>query len=511
MPVARLLGKTVRSLLARRGFALSRLDPGAPATLEGYVAALPSRGLAPAAVIVADADPEPLKIFLARFRPDQTRFHSGPRLTLGDPPAAPFLFESDNDNLAHADRTQLVAFFRTAGIVILRAQLAQFHRGEADAADLGTDMAAHGLALRDVIHSAPSNPVRGATGNLYLVFERVRPEATGADSHGRRYRVGEATSHLTTPILGRSSLVRLTGRGSHGFAAGICNPGAIEHDGRTLLLARGETLPWPVQRQDPAGFVQSCRPTLLTLGDDRLVAGASPVTLTTTADRRRTRFEDFRLFEHQGRVYSNHSVLELDPRPERIVRPERLRTSVGISRFDPEKGSLTHLGAPALGRPLGRLEKNWAMVSTGDRVHLIYSFNPYRLYTSTRFPELTFAAAAERALTLPIPDDGLPLRNSINPVPYDSGHLLHVVHKVYPGKQYVFWAVLLDRATLLPTRIVARPVLRAGASAAAAIVYACAAVARPEHIELFAGLDDCGIGSWRLERAELDRRWSPIH
>ena len=44
---------------------------------------------------------------------------------------------------------------------------------------------------------------------------------------------------------------------------------------------------------------------------------------------------------------------------------------------------------------------------------------------------------------------------------------LHIVHKAYSGKQYIFWGMLIDKATLAPIRMTARPLFRAGPSGSA--------------------------------------------
>jgi hypothetical protein len=126
------------------------------------------------------------------------------------------------------------------------------------------------------------------------------------------------------------------------------------------------------------------------------------------------------------------------------------------------------------------------------------------------FPELDFNCICERDLQINLPDDGLPFRNSINPIPYDEQHLLHIVHKVFPTKRYVFWAVLIDKRTLQPTMITARPLLSARSSASASMIYASSATCLGDELVVFAGIDDCGIGAWRISKTELPQHWVSI-
>jgi hypothetical protein len=250
---------------------------------------------------------------------------------------------------------------------------------------------------------------------------------------------------------------------------------------------------------------------MLTLGTDLRIAARTEVRWADAPAYAGCRFEDFRLFRHQGRLYSNHTYIRgnggLSGR--KPVRPERLQTSVGISRLETEGALLTPLGPAQLDRPVERVEKNWAMCSSGDRVHLIYSFSPYRLFAAQAFPDLQFAFVAERTPRFPFADDGISFRNSINPVPWDSRHLLHIVHKAYPEKRYVFWAVLLDKDTLLPVQFSRRPLV-SDRSSAGSITYVCSAVCHKDDLLLFGGIDDCSIGAWRIRKADLEPHWRAI-
>jgi len=150
------------------------------------------------------------------------------------------------------------------------------------------------------------------------------------------------------------------------------------------------------------------------------------------------------------------------------------------------------------------------MFTDGERMFLLYSFSPYVLLSTDDWPGLKFTSVREKAFPSDLDSDGLPLRNSINPVDYDADHWLHIAHKVHPDKRYSFWAVLIDKQTLLPAKISDRPLLRAGASAPASTVYACSAICRAEDLFVFAGIDDCAAGTWRLARSTLDRHWTPM-
>ena len=145
-----------------------------------------------------------------------------------------------------------------------------------------------------------------------------------------------------------------------------------------------------------------------------------------------------------------------------------------------------------------------------QQLYLLYSFKPYHLLRADRWPELDFATTLNQDLQLPLAKDGMPIRNSVNPVDYDAEHFLHVVHKVYPGKQYAFWAVLIGKETLLPRFISDRPLVCGWRSAPASIIYVCALVPRECEILVFGGLNDSSIGIWRVPRTRLHEHWKPL-
>lgn len=515
--IATALTEVLRRFLARRGYVVSHLEAGIPVRVETYLAALAGRGIALDRICAFDSDRETLNAFLRLFEAPSVHFQSDPKLEKLPPLGGKekLLVEADLEVLRPPGHSALLPHLQQAAIVIIRGKLSRFWAGEADLYALAALMAEHGLIFQDVLLCPSETPLSGPTGNVFLAFERGqgRPEETDAGRREREFRISEALTLLGAPVVPESSLRRLTGRSSYGFAAGLSNPGALYDGEKVLLLARGERFSWPLQKRSRARYLSSCQPVLLALGDgdDRQISTATEVRFADSGSAEGYRFEDFRVFAHQGRVYSNHSAIRYGPEHGEsvLVRPERLQTAVWISQFEPEKALLTPLGPPTLDRPIAPVEKNWAMFSTGDRLHLIYSFTPYRLFSCAAVSDLRFAAAIERPLDLPLPRDGLYLRNSINPIPWDEKHLLHIVHKVFPDKRYVFWAVLIDRHSLLPVKVSRRPLL-SGKSSSASITYACSALCRADELLLFGGLDDCAIGAWHIPKAHLDSQWLAI-
>lgn len=403
---------------------------------------------------------------------------------------------------------------RSAEFIFVRGRVGAFGRGACDVADTTRWCEGQGLTLVDVLTLQPSvlcNPVNTCT---FLWFARSVPTNERSPARTRRIqRVDEAEAFLTTTATDRGQFQRFTGRGSFGCEGGVFNPGVLREDGRTLMLARAERLSWAIQRESEEMHFSSWRAFLVQLDDQHQIVRRSELDFRSDFDRTRIRIEDFRLFSFGGRRLCNHSMITLpkgrSPKPQRL-RPEILETRIAISELLPDEKELRFLGFPRLDVPVLQTEKNWALFPAGDELHLIYSMVPYRVLRAAPGPRQEFKTEIIRSLDLPFARDGWPARNSINPVDYDDRYLLHFVHRVYPIKQYVFWALLIDKRTLIPMFVSRRPVVRAGPSTAAAIVYACAAVVRPDCISVFAGIDDCGSGVWDIERSALDDCWKTL-
>lgn len=322
--------------------------------------------------------------------------------------------------------------------------------------------------------------------------------------------VGVAAALFSRPLItsdaGQEPLLFGWEKGSYG----VFNPGAFYHAGEAFLLARQEAFPWPVLRNNPERFFAPPPPLLLSLEASGSTARGQigpgrPVDLKAGFPRG-ARAEDFRVFAHEGCLLVNHAILRQAGHREGTIQPDKLVTRVGLAQLDPDQSSLTFLGEPNLPLNLRTVEKNWAMFSSGGEIHLIYSFQPFRIFSSRVPIPSQYRARIEVSLGLPSHLAGASLRNSINPVPYDPRHLLHIVHSVYEDKRYVFWPVLLDRQSLLPVRVGRRPIFRGEQS----LTYVCSALAAEDQVTLFGGIDDNALGSWNVTRALLDANWLPI-
>lgn len=518
MPV---FGNFIRHWLARRGYRLTRVAVEDPPAVSDYLRAIMARSAPPAFVVCFDNETTLQSEILAVTSEDRVVFSSPVFLTaeanlmLGSdlPPAPPgrFVVVIDVETFSLEILRAKLPWIRKAEVILLRARLGSFWAGELDPGRLAAQMSPMGFHLTDVIGSSQLSELQAANERAILAWE---PDAAaGKNTRAARYRANEAFSYLGTSIVQRGDFQLLAGRGGFGFPAGVCNPGAIMEDGSTYLLPRAERTPWPLQKIDEVRFFSSPQPLLLTLGKDLRLAKATELSVEGLPNPGASRAEDFRLFRYRGKVFANHSVMSdpdgRTPGPNPL-QLDRLQTRVGISRLELKEPRLTWCGFANIDRPLARIEKNWAMFADGERLFLLYSFSPYVLFVSRNWPSLEFVPFLEAQCQLNFAGDGLPVRNSINPVDYDDRHWLHVVHRVYPGKQYSYWAILIDKESLLPVQATARPLVCGWHSSSATIVYACSVIAGPADIMLFAGLDDSATAVAIIPRTRLDAAWVKI-
>jgi hypothetical protein len=513
-------GTFVRGWLARHGYLVTRIEQQVAPSVSEYLRAIVSEQASVPSIVCFDNDATIQSEILTVVQEDKVLFSSpilvrdSNELMLGtalpSPPQGRFLGVIDLESFSLDLLVSNLDWLRRSEVLLLRAQLGSFWTGKIDLVSLVALMDRIGFHLADVIGSSRLSRLQAGAERTVLAWKPGKGERKKTPVS--RFRANEALAFLSAPIVQRGDFKLLAGRGSFGFAAGACNPGATVEAGRTYLLPRGERTPWAYQKTDESRFFSSPCPLLLTLGPGNQIATANEISIDGLPNASATRVEDFRLFRYRDQVFTNHSVMS-DPfgglPRHRRLRIERLQTRVGISRLDLEKRSLTWCGFAAIDRPLTRIEKNWAIFGD-DKLLLLYSFSPYILLSSVNWPKLDFTPVLKAEVQFPTDHDGLSARNSINPITYDDNHWLHIVHRVYPGKQYSFWAVLIDKNSMLPVRVTARPLICGWASSSASIVYACSVTVDPVNVNVFAGLDDSATAVATIRRTRLDSEWVPL-
>lgn len=506
----------IRRSLAKRGYTLTKPERGVPPSIETYLRSLSEHRQAALHVLCLENEPGIQSQILNVFPITQVAFvslsssASGTSCGLSRPPGC-FIAVVNADSLPVHHWEEKVSWLISAQDILLCSRLGSFWSGRLDLARLSAKIQALGFSIVDVLDSPRLSPSQGPSELFVLACTRSPIQRHA--SLDSRYRILEAMTYLSAPIVRFENFEIVAGRGTEGFAGGILNPGGIVENGRLVLLARGERFSWSEQKQDEAKLLTSSQPVVMyrSLSDSTLQTNALPAHNPAGATGART--EDFRLFRFRDTIFSNHAVMTgptVAPRAGQPVQLGKMTSRIGLSRLVTDPCRLEWIGYPDLGRPLAQVEKNWAMFAEGERLFLLYSLSPYLLFECRDWHSLRFEVIVETPLMLPIGGDGLSIRNSVNPVLYDSDHWLHIIHRVYPNKQYTYWAVLISRQTLRPVKVSARPLIHGGASFPASIIYACSVVAGPETITIAAGLDDAATGVATFPRARLEAEWMPL-
>ena len=512
------LSTFLRQFLNRRGYVVTRVKPEIAPSLSSvlqYYCRLSGPTLS---VVCFDNDSRFQSELLAVMPENQVLFSSplglppegksAPGAILPNRPEGRFLTVIDLDSYSLDLLAAKLGWLHEAEVLLLRARLGSYWAGEFDFCHQSAQIKSHGFGLTDFIGHAQLSLVQQPSDSVMLVC--MRRNGVCSRSEYSRYRVNEALTYLSAPIAHRGDFKLLTGRGSFGYAGGVFNPGAIVESSLTYLLPRAERTPWALQKADESRFFTSTQPLLLTLDKNNCIAKAVELNIEGLPDPTTLRAEDFRLFRFGDQIYTNHAVISYPQRrsaKHQSLQLEKMQTRIGISKLELNKPRLSWCGFLRIDRPLTQTEKNWVLIDAGDRLLMLYSFSPYILLACGHWPALDFNTIMEEPVALPFADDGLPVRNSVNPVVYDDDHWLHIVHKVYPGKQYSFWAVLLDRKSLRPVKATKRPLVRGWHSVSASIIYTCSVLADNLNIRLFSGLDDSATAVAIIPRQRLDAEW----
>lgn len=115
------------------------------------------------------------------------------------------------------------------------------------------------------------------------------------------------------------------------------------------------------------------------------------------------RIEDFRLFEFRGKLYSNHIILD-----------EYGSIYPVISEIDVDNLELKILGKIELDIDLKKVEKNWTFYSINEKLYLIYSLSPWKIF-EVNIENLTASQIINKNNNIKWSKEGY-LSNSTNPI-----------------------------------------------------------------------------------------------
>lgn len=504
----------IKRLLARRNYVLEQELPEIAPSIKESLLSIKNGASSDINVLCIDNEVRMQSEILEVFPTEQIQFatplQGSPASAQPSQPQTPFLSIVDADAFHLDSLFQDFNWLTKSTQFWVCARIGSFATENQDASTHSQFLKGHGLILNDVLIHQRHSLIQSSSNRVVFKYCKAPSQTTPA----QKFRCNEALTFLSTPLASKNQSTLLAGRGSYGFKAGVFNPGAIKKDGKIQLLARAEKTPWYEQKHNSDLFYSSPEALLLTLDSQRNIEKTIPVKQRMPSEGVPLRTEDFRLFEWKGETYSNHAILSDPEAPsssnQKPIAFSNLNSTVAISKFDTPTGELSWQAYPTLDRKTQRIEKNWAFFSEGEELYLLYSTSPYMLFKAEQSNPWHFNCILESEIDLPIFGDGIFIRNSINPIAYDDSHFLHIVHKVYPNKTYTYWALLINKTSLFPTKISSRPLISNHQSRTSSICYLSSAVLSDHKLELFNGLDDSSLATIYTTRETLDKNWAPL-
>ena len=240
-------------------------------------------------------------------------------------------------------------------------------------------------------------------------------------------------------------------------ACSAINPGVLYQDNQFLLLCRGES-----EEAVWLGEFLDCQPTPLwcTLDSNLSLKDSFPLAYKEFPPKSRP--EDWRLFEYQGKLYTNHSIYMLLDRERWIVR-----SRPGISEIDLSSHQLKLCWMLEPPFEPSDEEKNWSFFVHENSLMCIYSFKPY-IILEIDLERGTTQKVLEVELDYQWYEKGKFVGNSTNLVSWDDEHYIMFIHDFLEpryeqrNRAYMQYATLISKSTLLPTSVIPRPLVIGG-------------------------------------------------
>lgn len=146
---------------------------------------------------------------------------------------------------------------------------------------------------------------------------------------------------------------------------GIYNPGFLKFNNKRYVISRVEHLTENERGTDDMWIKSSAVPHITELDENLNIVKS--IKLDVIGEYKRV--EDFRLFQHKNKLYSNHILIGDD----RKIYPV-------ISEINLEEKTLSVVGKVNIDTELKEVEKNWIFFEKEEKLYLIYSVNPMVVY-----------------------------------------------------------------------------------------------------------------------------------
>ncbi len=280
----------------------------------------------------------------------------------------------------------------------------------------------------------------------------------------------------------------------------LINPGALHKHDKIYMMLRGEGCESTWHGQWDHSLAT---PIWCVLGEDLALLDHFELHYDALPDGHRA--EDWRLFEWNERLYTNHSVY--------LERDQKLQCRTGISEINLETRTIklnTILEAP-IGKSIE--EKNWGIFSDCKSLMCLYSIDPYIVIEIDLDHSETKVIIDAGRLNYKWFQKGAKfVGNSTNPIIWDDEHYITFVHDFlepeWPGQRnrvYMQYAILINRSTLLPSSVVPNPLVIGGSESGRhpGVHYTMSLVNRKDALYTFFGEADTHAGAMLFDKEVL--------
>lgn len=252
--------------------------------------------------------------------------------------------------------------------------------------------------------------------------------------------------------------------GALSFEGGAFNPGALVLDEtHILLLAKSQVVPWYKARGKKRKFFLAGNPVTFLLGKKSLNTVQEKV-ITDLAGfpaNEDYAIEDLRLFWWKGKKIVNHSYI-IKEKSGKVCSQAAVASAVSV--LEDQKNKLIFYAIPKLDFPVQNIEKNWVYKESGSDLFLFYSLNPFKVLQLEDEKTLEFRTIINQQSICKLNDPGgfgSMVSFSTNPIDLDEKYWVLIIHQFTVksfGRCYDHWAVLINKETLLPEKITAKPI-----------------------------------------------------
>lgn len=305
--------------------------------------------------------------------------------------------------------------------------------------------------------------------------------------------------------------------GTLGFKGGVFNPGAIELGKNSILLmAKAQLIPWYKARGHNSKYYLDGHPTVFILDHKTLETQESYIIHNAVGFPNNEDFalEDFRAFYWKGHIMLNHSFV-VKGKVDGYINQTAVRSALSVFDFNEKK--IIFQAFPTLDFPTQNFEKNWLYKEYESQLLLFYSLYPFKVLALENEDDFSFKTKVNIKLEqLRNPGGfGSLVSYSTNPIDFDENHWLMVIHQIehkFTGRCYYHWALLIDKATLLPIKITSKPIFSGmGARGRLPGIRYISSILKTEHeILFFAGEGDVYVTVTRKNINEINNLWVDV-